>query len=180
MNKKNFKAQKSLQRNYLENSKIAKYFKFSDFKTTFKKEIIGGVSTFLSMIYILSVEPNLLGQAQSISDPTQHMSSGGVFVATAVASFIATLVMGLSANVPIGLAPSMGLNAMFSFNIANQGGIGYEGALIATTLSSLIFCLMSVTKLRATLIRSLPHSIHLAIGVGIGFFIAYVGIVNMG
>ncbi|ATZ17523.1 xanthine/uracil permease [Williamsoniiplasma luminosum] len=181
MNKnKTFKADKSLKQNYLQNNKIAKYFKFSDFNTSFKKEIIGGISTFLSMIYILSVEPNLLGKAQSVADPNQFMNAGGVFVATALTSFVATFIMGVCANVPIALAPSMGLNAMFSFNIANQGGIGYEGALIATTISSIIFCIMSVTKLRVMLIKSLPHSIHLAIGVGIGFFIAYVGIVNMG
>ncbi|WP_053228492.1 NCS2 family permease [Spiroplasma taiwanense] len=178
--KKELKAEKSLYNKQASNSKIGKFFGFGNFNTTFKKEIIGGVSTFLSMIYILSVEPAILGQAQSIENSQELMNSGRVFVATAVASFLATFIMGISANVPIGLAPSMGLNAMFSFNIANQGDIGYEGALIATTISSIIFCIMSVTKLRAILIKSLPHSIHLAIGVGIGFFIAYVGLVNMG
>ncbi|AHI52689.1 NCS2 family permease [Spiroplasma culicicola] len=176
--KTKFSAEKSKNSDQVSNSRIARFFGFSNLKTTFKKEIIGGISTFLSMVYILSVEPSILGNANSVTGEGT-MNAGGVFVATALASFIATFVMGLSANVPIALAPSMGMNAMFSYNVANQG-IGFEGALIAVMISSIIFCIMSITKLRATLIKSLPKSLHLAIGVGIGFFIAYVGISNIG
>ncbi|AKX33796.1 xanthine/uracil permease [Spiroplasma litorale] len=161
-------------------SVIPRYFKFDYFKATFKKEIIGGISTFLAMVYILSVEPGILGEAPSIHNVDSVMNSGGVFVATALSTFICTMIMGLFANLPVGVAPSMGLNAMFSYNIAKSGGIGYEGALIATLISSVIFTIISITKLRSMLIKCIPHSMHLAFGVGIGFFIAYVGLTSIG
>ncbi|ATZ17639.1 NCS2 family permease [Mesoplasma melaleucae] len=177
--KENFKVKdKRFNANKSTNA-IAKFFNFSDLNTTFKKEIIGGISTFLSMMYILSVEPAILGSAPSITG-NGTMDSQGVFLATALVTALATIVMGMSANVPIGLAPSMGLNALFAFNIAQAGKIGYEGALIAAMISSIILCIISITKLRAIMINALPHSLHLIIGVAIGFFIAYVGISNMG
>ncbi|ASP27900.1 xanthine/uracil permease [Spiroplasma corruscae] len=164
--------------NNSKRSFIPRYFKFDSLKATFKKEIIGGLSTFLAMVYILSVEPTILSGADGING--DKMSYGGVFVATAISSFICTLLMGLFANLPVGVAPSMGLNAMFTFNIANSGNIGYEGALIATMISSILFTVISITKLRSLLIKCIPHSMHLAFGVGIGFFIAYVGLTNIG
>ncbi len=124
--------------------KIETFFRFGDLKTTFKKEIIGGLTTFLAMLYILSVQPNMLSIAPDINHPTypsQNMAFGGIFIATAPASFIATLIMGLSANMPVGLAPGMGLNAVFTFNVANNG-LGYQGALISVMLSAVIFCLI--------------------------------------
>ncbi|AGR42520.1 NCS2 family permease [Spiroplasma diminutum] len=176
------KADKSKNATAISNNRIARYFKFNDMKTTFKKEIIGGISTLLAMMYILSVEPDILRRAESITtigeSNSVYMDLNGVFLATALVAFLATFVMGISANVPIGLAPSMGLNAMFAFNVA--GNIGFEGALIATLISSILFCVVSVTKLRTIMIKSLPKSVHLSIGVGIGFFIAYVGISNIG
>ncbi|AUB32145.1 NCS2 family permease [Spiroplasma floricola] len=176
----NFKGEKGKDSLIVSNNPIAKYFGFGKMKTTFKKEIIGGISTLLSMIYILSVEPGILSGAQSINDSNSFMNADGVFLATAIMSFLATFVMGIAANVPIALAPSMGVNAMFTFSVANSGGLGYEGALIATSISGIMFCIISVTKLRTLIIKSLPKSLHLAIGVGIGFFIAYVGIANIG
>ncbi len=113
------------------------------------------------------------------TDPSQNMAFGGIFVATALASFIATLIMWLSANMPVGLAPGMGLNAVFTFNVANNG-LGYQGALIAVMLSEIIFCLISVTKLRTIVINAIPNSLKLAIGAGIGFFITYIGLHNIG
>ncbi|WDA54603.1 MAG: Guanine/hypoxanthine permease PbuG [Spiroplasma endosymbiont of Drosophila atripex] len=107
------------------------------------------------------------------------MQFGGIFISTAIAAFIGTVIMGLNANMPVGLAPSMGLNAVFTFNIANNG-IGYEGALIAVMISSILFCLISATKIRMLIIQSLPQSMKLAIGTGIGFFIAYIGFKNIG
>ncbi|MBW3058623.1 NCS2 family permease [Spiroplasma poulsonii] len=162
--------------------KIETFFRFGDLKTTFKKEIIGGLTTFLAMLYILSVQPNMLSIAPDINHPaypSQNMAFGGIFIATALASFIATLIMGLSANMPVGLAPGMGLNAVFTFNVANNG-LGYQGALIAVMLSAVIFCLISVTKLRTIVINAIPNSLKLAIGAGIGFFIAYIGLHNIG
>ncbi|WP_255401146.1 solute carrier family 23 protein [Spiroplasma sp. ChiS] len=111
---------------------------------------MGGLTTFLAMLYILSVQPNMLSSAPDINHPTdsnQNMAFGGIFIATAIGAFIATLIMGLSENMPVGLAPGMGLNAIFTFNVANNG-LGYQGALIAVMISGIFFCLISMTKLR--------------------------------
>ncbi|AHF57266.1 NCS2 family permease [Spiroplasma eriocheiris] len=162
--------------------KISHFFQFDTFQTTFRKEIIGGVSTFLAMLYILSVQPQMLSSAPDVNhlnDASYNMSFGGIFISTAIAAFVATFIMGLSANTPVGLAPGMGLNAIFTFNVA-KNGIGYQGALIAVMISSLIFCVISSTKLRTLIIGAIPHSIKLAIGSGIGFFIAYLGLHNIG
>ncbi|WP_338985007.1 NCS2 family permease [Spiroplasma endosymbiont of Diplazon laetatorius] len=180
-NENNFEAEKSKDLAIASNSSISKFFGFSKLNTTFKKEIIGGISTLLSMIYILSVEPGILGNAQSINDSKVTLDMNGIFLATALVSFLATFAMGMIANVPIALAPSMGVNAMFTFTVANSsGGVGYEGALIATCISGVLFTIISATKLRKIIIKSLPKSLHLDIGVGIGFFVAYVGIANIG
>lgn len=159
--------------------KVKQFFKFDSLNTTFKKEIIGGLTTFLSMVYILSVQPSILSGAPSI-DPSQgNMQFGGIFIATALTTFIATMIMGLSANMPLGLAPSMGLNAVFTFNVA-KNGIGYEGALIAVMFSAILFCVVSTTRIRISIINSIPQSMKLAIGAGIGFFIAYIGLKDIG
>lgn len=161
------------------NTKVKQFFKFDSLNTTFKKEIIGGLTTFLSMVYILSVQPSILSGAPSI-DPSQgNMHFGGIFIATALTAFIATMIMGLSANMPLGLAPSMGLNAVFTFNVA-KNGIGYEGALIAVMFSAILFCIVSTTRIRLSIINSIPQSMKLAIGAGIGFFIAYIGLKDIG
>ncbi|QEH61722.1 xanthine/uracil permease [Spiroplasma chinense] len=172
-------ASKSKIKNDADNSMIAKFFGFSRLNTSLKKEIIGGVSTFLAMVYILSVEPSILSSAVSVSEGKANMSISGLFLATAFISFLSTFIMGISANVPIAVAPSMGLNAMFTYSVA-ANGIGYEGALFATLISGVLFCIITITKVRTMLIKALPKSLHLAIGIGIGFFIAYVGITNMG
>ncbi|AGM25396.1 NCS2 family permease [Spiroplasma chrysopicola] len=161
---------------------VKKFFKFDELKTTFKKEIIGGLTTFLAMIYILSVQPSMLSVANDINfpgDPSHNMAFGGIFIATAIAAFLSTLIMGLSANMPVGLAPGMGLNAIFTFNVANNG-VGYQGALISVMISSILFCIISATKVRIIIINSIPKSLKLAIGAGIGFFIAYLGLHNIG
>lgn len=156
---------------------ISKFFKFDSVNATFKKEVIGGLTTFLAMVYILSVQPSILSQSPSINTSNGNMNFGGIFIATAIATFIGTVIMGISGNMPIGLAPSMGLNAVFTFNVANNG-IGYEGALIAVMISSLLFCLVSTTKIRISILQSIPQSMKLAIAAGIGFFIAYIGLVS--
>ncbi|ATZ18805.1 xanthine/uracil permease [Williamsoniiplasma somnilux] len=162
-------------------SKIQKYFKFDTLGSTFKKEIMGGLITFLAMSYILSVNPAIVSNAVSIHDPNQHMNTFGIFLATALTSFIGTFVIGIFANVPLAVSASMGLNAMFVFNIANgSGGIGYEGALIATMLSSIVFVILSVTPLRKLIINAIPKSLVLGVGIAIGFFISYAGISGMG
>ncbi|WP_308149720.1 NCS2 family permease [Spiroplasma sp. AdecLV25b] len=158
---------------------ISKFFKFDSVNATFKKEIIGGLTTFLAMVYILSVQPSILSQSPSINPANGNMNFGGIFIATAIAPFVGTVIMGLSANLPVGLAPSMGLNAVFTFNVA-KNGIGYEGALIAVMISALLFCLVSATKIRILIMQSIPQSMKLAIGTGIGFFIAYIGFKDIG
>lgn len=161
---------------------ITNFFKFNDLKTTFRREIVGGITTFLAMIYILSVQPNILSNAPHIrylNDANFNMSFGGIFIATAISSFLATLIMGLFANVPAGLAPGMGLNAIFTFNVA-KSGIGYQGALIAVMFSGIIFFIISVTKVRLIIINAIPQSLKLAISVGIGFFLTFLGLHSIG
>lgn len=161
-----------------ENNKNKKGFFNLDFNnTTIKKEFIGGLSTFLAMVYILAVEPSILGKSDNlVNDP--KISVGGLFVATVLVTMISTLLMGLCSNIPVAVAPSMGMNTMFVFSVANKG-LGYEGGFICVWISSIIFCILSITNLRSYIIRALPGSFHLAIGVGIGFFIAYVGLSEM-
>ncbi|QGS52133.1 NCS2 family permease [Spiroplasma tabanidicola] len=171
-------ASKSKMRFDNENSKLAKFFGFKKFNTTLKKEIIGGISTLLAMIYILSVEPEILKYAPSV-DGGAKLDGKGVFLATAIIAFAATFVMGMVSNIPVALAPSMGVNAMFTYSVAMKG-IGYQGALFATMISGVLFCIISISNVRKMLIKALPKSLHIAIGLGIGFFIAYVGVANIG
>lgn len=159
---------------------IAKFFKFNKLNTTLKKEMIGGLTTFLAMIYILSVNPIILHNAKSITDPSQTMPLGGLFLITAIATIIATIIMGLLSNVPIALAPSMGLNSMFTFTVANKGGLGYEGALIAVMISGIFLVIASATPFRKLIVRTIPKSINLAIAAAIGCFIAYIGFSDIG
>lgn len=163
---------------------MSNYFKFDTLGATFKKEIIGGITTFLALVYILSVEPQILSGSTSIAGHG-NMSYFGVFLGLCIASFFSTFIMGLFANVPVAIAPSMGVNVMFAFNIA--GGptadntiIGYEGALIATTISSIFFLIFSITPLRRIVINAIPEQLMIAVGVGIAFFIAYVGLSDIG
>ncbi len=159
---------------------LNKFFKFQDLSTTVKKEIIGGITTFLSMVYILSVNPSILSNSKSITSGFGNMPFDGIFLITAIVSFISTMLMGLIANLPVSLAPSMGLNSMFTFTIANNGGIGYEGALISVMISGILFVIISATKIRRLIINSIPNSIKLIITAAIGLFIAYVGFNNIG
>ncbi|WP_051636036.1 NCS2 family permease [Mesoplasma photuris] len=162
---------------------MERYFKFDTLGAIWKKEILGGLATFLALIYILSVNPAILSSAESVTDPTNpaaNMDSFGVFLATAIASAIASIVMGLFANIPVAVSTSMGMNAMMVFNLANVGGLGYEGALIATMLSSILFVIVSITPLRRMVIKAIPKQIVIAFGIGIGFFIATVGLTDMG
>ncbi len=158
---------------------IRLFFKFKDYKTTFKKEIIGGIVTALSMIYILSVEPSILSGSKSI-DPNYKIGYGGIFLATVIITFLGTLIMGLNSNMPVAMAPSMGLNAVFTFNVANSSignnHLGYQGALIAVMISSILFTIITVTNIRTYILKCISYNMRIIIGVGIGFFIAYIGL----
>lgn len=154
---------------------IKKYFKFDTYNAIFKKEIIGGLSTFIAMAYILAVNPSMVGLSP-IEGTNLHanMYEGGLFLVTAISSFVATMFMGLYAKIPVALAPGMGLNAFFTFTIAQQ--VGFNSALTITILSGLLYFIVVMTPAREKMSKIMPNNLKLAIGAGIGFFVAYIGL----
>ena len=149
-------------------------FKLSKNNTSVKTEMIAGLATFLTMAYIIVVNPAIL------STEGTGMDFGGVFVATIIAAVIAFLIMGLYANWPIGLAPGMGLNAFFAFGVIFGMGYTYQQALAAVFIAGLAFLLLSVTPARAWIINSIPKSMKFGVGAGIGLFLAMIGLKNAG
>lgn len=151
---------------------IDKIFKLNEKGTNVKTEILAGITTFLAMAYILAVNPAMLSQT--------GMSAQGVFLATAISSAVATIIMGLVANYPVALAPGMGVNALFTYTICGQYGLSYQGALACVFVSGVLFLIISVTGIRKAIINAIPAQLKLAIGAGIGFFIAFIGLKNAG
>lgn len=151
---------------------MEKLFKLKENGTNVQTEIMAGITTFLAMAYIIMVNPRMLSQA--------GMEWGAVFLATIIASVIGTLVMGLVANVPYAQAPGMGLNAFFVFTVCFTLGFTWQQALSMVFICGLINIIITVTKLRKYIIKSIPLSLQNAIGGGIGLFIAYVGVKNAG
>ena len=151
---------------------IEKIFKLSKKHTNVKTEIIAGLTTFLAMAYILAVNPGMLAAT--------GMSMQAVFVATAVSSGLASILMGVLANYPVALAPGMGVNALFTYTVCLTYGYTWEAALATVFVSGLLFVVISVTGLRKLIINAIPKNMKLAIGAGIGFFIAFIGFVNGG
>ena len=149
-----------------------KLFKLSEKKTSVKTEVLAGITTFLTMAYILGVNPGMLSSA--------GMDSNSVFLATAIASGVACILMGLLANYPIALSSGMGINAFFTYTCVIQYGFTYHEALATVFLSGLIFFIFSITGLRKTIINAIPSNLKFAIGAGIGFFIAFIGLGNAG
>ena len=149
-----------------------KFFKLTEKGTNAKTEIIAGITTFLTMAYILAVNPGILSAT--------GMDGGAVFTATALSAFIATLVMALVANLPFALAPGMGLNAFFAFTVVLGMGKSWQFALTAVFLEGLIFILLTLFNVREAIINSIPMNIKRAISVGIGLFIAFIGFQNSG
>lgn len=147
-------------------------FKLSEKKTDVKTEIIAGVTTFLAMAYILAVNPGILGAA--------GMDVHSVFMATAISSGFASILMGILANYPVALAPGMGVNAFFTYTAVLTMGETWQSALAAVFVSGVIFLVISVTGVRKMIINAIPKQMKLAIGAGIGFFIAFVGLMNAG
>ena len=137
-----------------------------------KTEIIAGITTFLTMAYILGVNPNILSTA---GIPRQS-----VFIATALSAGIASIIMGLVANYPVALAPGMGVNAFFTYTVVLTYGYTWQEGLSLVFMSGIIFLLISITGIRKKIIDSIPTSLKQAIGAGIGFFIAFIGLVNSG
>lgn len=147
-----------------------KYFKLKENGTNVKTEIIAGITTFMTMAYILVVNPAILSEAK--------MDFGAVFTATALASLIATAITGLYAKLPFAQAPGMGLNAFFAYTIVLSMGYTWQFALTAVLLEGIIFILLTVFNIREAIIDSIPNNIKKAISVGIGLFIAFIGLVN--
>jgi len=151
---------------------MKQFFQFSDRGTTYRQEILAGMTTFLSMAYILVVNPLVLSEA--------GMDKGAVFTATAVSAIIGTLLIGLLANYPIGIAPSMGLNSFFTYSVVIGMGIPWQTALTGVFISGVIFVILSIFKIREKIIEVIPQDLKFAIGSGIGFFIAFIGLKNSG
>ncbi|HOS30679.1 MAG TPA: NCS2 family permease [Treponemataceae bacterium] len=151
---------------------MEKLFKLQEHGTTVRKEIIAGITTFLTMAYILAVNPGMLSAT--------GMSAGGVFSATVIASAIATLAMAFMANLPIALAPGMGLNAFFTFTVVLGMGVSWQVALTAVLLEGLLFIILSLFNVREAIIKAIPANLKKAVAVGIGLFIALIGLANAG
>ena len=155
-----------------EMQSMDQFFKLKEKGTNVRTEIIAGLTTFFTMAYIIFVNPSILGLT--------GMDKGGVFVATALAAAIGTLVMGLVANIPYATAPGMGLNAFFTFTVVFAMGFDWREALAIVFICGLINILITVTKVRKAIIRAIPTSLQHAIGGAIGLFIAFIGIKNAG
>lgn len=149
-----------------------RFFKLKDHHTTVKTEIIAGVTTFVTMAYIFAVNPGILADA--------GMDKGAVFTATALASIIATLLMGLYANLPFALSAGMGLNAFFAYTVVLAMGHTWQFALTAVFLEGIIFILLSLFKVREMIVDGMPTVIKNAVSAGIGIFIAFIGLKSAG
>ena len=149
-----------------------KAFGFDSQKHTVRTEILAGLTTFLTMAYILAVNPNIFSALD--------MPRGSVFTATALAALIGTLVMALYAKKPFALAPGMGLNAFFVFTVCLGMGHSWQFALTAVFLEGIIFIILTLTKVRSWILNAIPLSLKHAIGAGIGLFIAFIGLQNAG
>ena len=145
-------------------------FKLQDNHTTIKKEFLAGFTTFITMAYIIFVNPQIMALS--------GMDQGAIFVGTCLAAALACFVMGFFANWPIGLAPGMGLNAFFTYTVVGEMGYSWEVALGAVFLAGVLFFIMSITRLRAWMISSIPLNLRIAMGAGVGLFIGLIGLKN--
>lgn len=147
-----------------------KIFRLKEKKTNVKTEIMAGITTFMTMSYILAVNPQILGDA--------GMDKGAVFTATIIASIIAILIMALYANLPFALAPGMGLNAFFTYTVVMTMGKSWEFALAAVFIEGIIFVFLTFFNVREAIFNAIPRSLKTAVSVGIGLFIALIGLLN--
>lgn len=149
---------------------LEKIFKLSANKTDTKTEVLAGITTFMTMAYILAVNPNILSAT--------GMDSGAVFTATALATFLGTLLMAIFANYPFALAPGMGLNAYFAYTVVIGMGYSWQYALTAVFAEGIVFIVLSLTNVREAIFNAIPLNLKSAVSVGIGLFIAFVGLQN--
>ncbi len=151
---------------------LEQLFQLKKHNTNVRTELLGGITIFMTMAYILAVNPLILSST--------GMDRDAVFTATALSSFVAIVIMAVFANLPVALAPGMGLNAFFAYTVVLQMGYSWEMAITAVFLEGIIFIILSVLKVREAIIDSIPVNIKHAISVGIGFFIALIGFSNAG
>lgn len=147
---------------------LEKLFKLKENKTNVKTEIIAGVTTFMTMAYILAVNPNILSAT--------GMDANAVLIATALASFVGTICMALFSNYPFALAPGMGLNAYFAYTVVLQMGYSWQIALLAVFVEGVIFIILSLTNVREAIFNAIPMTLKSAVSVGIGLFVAFIGL----
>ncbi len=151
---------------------LEKLFEISKRGSTVRTEILAGITTFMTMAYILAVNPAILGQV--------GMDASSVFAATALSACVATAIMGLVANLPVGLASGMGLNAFFAFTVVQGLGYSWQFALTAVFIEGLIFIFLTITNLREAMLECIPPAMKKAISAGIGLFIAFIGLKSAG
>lgn len=149
---------------------LEQFFKLKENRTDVKTEVMAGITTFMTMAYILAVNPNILSAA--------GMDANAVLIATALASFVGTALMALLANYPFALAPGMGLNAYFAFTVVLGKGYSWQIALLAVFVEGLIFIVLSLTNVREAIFNAIPMTLKSAVSVGIGLFIAFIGLQN--
>ena len=149
---------------------LEKFFKLKENGTNVKTEVMAGITTFMTMAYILAVNPNILSDA--------GMDANAVLLATALASFLGTVLMALFANYPFALAPGMGLNAYFAYTVVLTYGYSWQIALMAVFVEGLIFIALSVTNVREAIFNAIPMTLKSAVSAGIGLFIAFIGLQN--
>ena len=151
---------------------LERLFKLESHGTNPKKELIAGLTTFVTMAYIILVNPQIMSAA--------GMDPGASFVGTCLAAAFACFAMGLYANWPVGLAPGMGLNAFFTFTVVIEMGYSWEVALGAVFLAGILFVIMSVTPLRRWMLDSIPMNLRVAMGSGVGLFVGFIGLKSGG
>lgn len=151
---------------------LSGFFKLEEHQTTVKKEIIGGVTTFITMAYIIFVNPNILGNA--------GMDKGALITVTCLAAFLGTLITALWVNVPFAMAPGMGLNAFFAYTLVMNQGATWQEALGVVFCSGVVFLMFTLMGIREKVIDAIPVSLRVAVSAGIGLFIAFIGMQNMG
>lgn len=149
---------------------MEKLFKLQENHTTVKTEVLAGITTFMTMAYILAVNPSILAAA--------GMDEGAVFTATALASMVGTLLMAVFTNYPFTLMPGMGINAYFAYSVVIGMGYSWQLALTAVFIEGILFILLTVTNVREAVFNAIPHNLKVAVGVGIGLFIAFIGLQN--
>ena len=153
-------------------SKLDQFFAIQAHQTSLQKEVLAGVTTFITMAYIIFVNPQMMAQS--------GMDHGAIFVGTCLAAAFACLFMGLYANWPVGLAPGMGLNAFFTYTVVGEMGYSWEVALGAVFIAGILFFIMSITPLRRWMLDSIPLNLRIAMGAGVGLFIGFIGLKNGG